>query len=349
MPDRVTAAPGLLEISGLGIQLSVEGGTRQIVRDVSFSVAPGEALALVGESGAGKSLTARAIARLLPTGAEVSGQVLFDGASVLDFDRAALRDYRTSGVGIIAQDARAAINPVRRIGDFLTEALIDNLGQGPEEAEVQVGRLLREAGIGDPERRMRQFPHELSGGILQRVMIASVIAMQPRLILADEPTTALDVTTQSEVMAILSEMRERYGLALLLITHDLDLAAAVCERTVVMYAGTLVERQASSALHTNPLHPYTAALVTSRPSLEGRSERLPVVSGQPQSAFEVGAGCPFAPRCAHSAERCWVEPVALRPFDAGETACLRADELRGDMWPEEPNREGVASGAESNS
>jgi ABC-type dipeptide/oligopeptide/nickel transport system ATPase component len=216
MPD-----PALLELRGLGIELPAEDGLRTVVRDVSLSLQAGDALALVGESGAGKSMTARAVARLLPPGATVSGEVRFSGASVHDLEGEALREYRTSGVGVIAQDPRSAINPVRRIGDFLTEALIANQGKSREEATSIVLRLLEEAGVSVPDRRMRQYPYELSGGILQRVMIASVIAMQPKLILADEPTTALDVTTQSEVMAILNEMRERYGMALLLITHDL--------------------------------------------------------------------------------------------------------------------------------
>jgi oligopeptide/dipeptide ABC transporter ATP-binding protein len=222
--------------------------------------------------------------------------------------------------------------------------LVANLRKSREEANSIVLRLLEEAGVSEPARRMRQYPYELSGGILQRVMIAAVIAMQPKLILADEPTTALDVTTQSEVMAILNEMRERYGMALLLITHDLDLAAAVCGRTAVMYAGTVVEIQTSSALHDDPLHPYTAALVTSRPQLDGSSERLPVISGRPQAAFETTTGCPFAPRCSHATDRCRSEPVALRPFGPGLTACLRAEELRGAMWPTESGREVVRDG-----
>jgi oligopeptide/dipeptide ABC transporter ATP-binding protein len=314
----------LLEVSGLTVTLPA--GT--VLRDVSLSIAPGEALGLVGESGSGKSMTARAIARLLPDGAATAGAVTFDGASVLGLSPADLRRYR-SQVAVIFQDPRAHINPVRRIGDFMTEALRAQ-GVGRAEAARRACDMLEQVGIADGTRRLRQYPHELSGGMLQRVMIGAALLTSPRLLLADEPTTALDVTTQAEVMAILDELRRSRGLALLFITHDLELAAAICDRTAVLYAGQIVESSPSERLHDDPLHPYTAALTAARPDIARTRPRLPAIPGRPLSAFEAPAsGCAFAARCAHVADACVSLAVPLATLDGGLTRCLRAAELRG--------------------
>jgi peptide/nickel transport system ATP-binding protein len=232
-----------LELDRLRVALPAREGARTVLRDVSFAVAEGEAVGLVGMSGSGKTMTARAIVRLLPPGAEVGGAIRFAGRSVLDLDREELLGYRAGDVAMIFQDPRTHINPVRRIGDFLCEALVLTQGMGRAQATAKVTRLLGETGVEEPERRLRQYPHELSGGQLQRVTIAAALACEPRLLIADEPTTALDVTTQSEVMAMLDEVRRARGLALLFITHDLDLAAAVCERTVVMRDGAIVRER----------------------------------------------------------------------------------------------------------
>jgi peptide/nickel transport system ATP-binding protein len=251
--DRAVSGAPLLELERLRVALPTREGMRTILRDVSLTVAEGEAVGLVGMSGSGKTMTARAVVRLLPAGADVGGAdpsltptpppIRFAGRSVLDLDREELARYRASDVAMISQDPRAHINPVRRIGDFLTEALVLTLGVQRAEATAKVTRLLGETGVEEPERRLRQYPHELSGGQLQRVMIAAALAAEPKLLIADEPTTALDVTTQSEVMAMLDEVRKARGLALLFITHDLDLAAAVCERTVTMRAGEIVDER----------------------------------------------------------------------------------------------------------
>ena len=323
----------LLRVEDLVVRLPIEGRMGTVVDRVSIEVAAGETVALVGESGAGKSMIGRAIGRLLPPGAEVDGTLEFGGMEVAAMDRRALRRYRGEEVGFVFQDPRASINPVRRIDDFLIEALVTNRGRARGDARREVSELLVEVGIGDPERRLRQYPHELSGGLLQRVMIASVLAMRPQLIIADEPTTALDVTTQSEVMAILAEMQQRLGIAILLITHDLELAAAVCRRTAVLYAGTLVEERASARLEADPLHPYSAALLTSRPSLASASERLSVIRGRPLSALEAPPGCPFAGRCSYVKPICEESRPTLRPLADGRVACVRAEELRGAVWP----------------
>ncbi|MGE5134735.1 MAG: ABC transporter ATP-binding protein [Gemmatimonadota bacterium] len=323
-------APGtpLLEVDGLTVRLAVEGAKRAVLRDVSFTVRPGEALGLVGESGSGKSMTARAIDRLLPRGAEVDGQIRFGGAAVGGLSGQAMRRYR-SEVAMIFQDPRAHINPVRRIGDFMTEALRTQSVPAGEARRRALG-MLSQVGIDEGERRLRQYPHELSGGMLQRVMIATALLTSPRLLLADEPTTALDVTTQAEVMAILDELRREFGLAMLFITHDLELAAAICDRTAVMYAGQIVEIRSSALLHTDPLHPYTAALAAARPDITQTAHRLRAIGGRPLSAFEAPPGeCAFAARCTHAQDACRAAPPPVAELDGGLSRCARAQELRG--------------------
>jgi oligopeptide/dipeptide ABC transporter ATP-binding protein len=318
--------PALLEVTGLTVRLTA--GT--VLRDISLSIRPGEALGLVGESGSGKSMTAKAIARLLPADALTEGSIIFDGRSVGACSPSDLRRYRAD-VAMIFQDPRAHINPVRRIGDFMTEAL---RAQGVPAAEAlrRAADMLGEVGIADGGRRLRQYPHELSGGMLQRVMIGAALLTSPRLLLADEPTTALDVTTQAEVMAILDELRRSHGLALLFITHDLELAAAICDRTAVMYAGQIVEVRSSDLLHDDPLHPYTAALAAARPDIGRTRPRLRAIPGRPLSAFEAPpAECAFAQRCPHAADTCRRAAPPLIALDDGLTRCVRATELRGKL------------------
>jgi oligopeptide/dipeptide ABC transporter ATP-binding protein len=317
----------LLEIEGLTARLPVEGELRTVLHEVSLTIEAGEAVGLVGESGSGKSMTARAIGRLLPAGAQTSGSVRFDDRDVLDLRGAVLRRYREQ-VAMIFQDPRAHVNPVRKIGDFMTEMLRIH-GISRANAAQDAARALRAVGIDDGARRLEQYPHELSGGLLQRVMIATVLLGEPRLVLADEPTTALDVTTQSEVMAILDELRHKRGLSLLFITHDLELAAAVCDRTAVMYAGQIVETNAAEVLDRDPLHPYTAGLAAARPDIGASAHRLAAIPGRPISAFEAPDGCAFAPRCALAEDACRAARPPLEPLGGGEVRCRRAGELRG--------------------
>ena len=326
-----TASAPLLEVDGLTVLLDVAGAKRAVLRDVSLTLWPGEAVGLVGESGSGKSMTARAIDRLLPRGAEVHGSIRFDGSDVGEFAGADLRGYRNQ-VAMIFQDPRAHTNPVRRIGDFMTEALCTNLGVPSAEARRRAVNMLTQVGIENGDRRLRQYPHQMSGGMLQRIMIAAALLTEPRLLLADEPTTALDVTTQAEVMAILDGLRRDFGLAMLFITHDLELAAAICDRTVVMYAGQIVEVRASALLHGDPLHPYTAALAAARPDIAQTAHRLRAIPGRPLSAFEAPAAeCAFAPRCAHASDICRAAVPDLVDLDAGTSRCARARELRGQL------------------
>jgi len=318
----------VLELDALAVDLPVEGRLRRVIHEVTLNVAESQAVGLVGESGAGKSMTSRAVLRLLPPGAMIHGDIRFQGRSVPAMNADQLRAFRLRDVAMIFQDPRAHINPVRTIGDFLTEALLER-GESRPRADAIVNGLLSAVGITDAARRMRQYPHELSGGLLQRVMIAATLAIEPKLLLADEPTTALDVTTQSDVMVNLDTQRRDRGLAMLFVTHDLELAAAVCDRIAVMYAGHLVEDSPAASLHAAALHPYTAGLLASRPSPSARSRRLAAIPGRPLSAFEAGDGCVFATRCPFAVDRCRAERPMLREFASGRVACHRVEELRG--------------------
>jgi oligopeptide/dipeptide ABC transporter ATP-binding protein len=328
----------LLTLSDLRVELMINGRLAPVLRGIDLEIGEGEALGLVGESGSGKSMTARAIARTLPKGAHTSGTITVGTDSVLDLRGAALRRYHSEVMAMIFQDPRAHINPVRRVGDFLTEALRTNERVPAREAARRAAALLADVGIADAEVRMHQYPDQMSGGMLQRVMIASALAAEPKLILADEPTTALDVTTQNEVMAILDGLRRERGLSMLFITHDLDLAAAVCDRLAVMYAGALVEEQPSGQLHTAPQHPYTAGLGASRPRVDASTPRLQAIPGRPLSAFDAPAGCAFAPRCAYAEDRCRETDPPMERTRSGRVACLRHAEISDRLRPSETVR-----------
>lgn len=311
----------LLRINALGIDLPLDGELRTVVHRADVSIPEGAAVALVGESGSGKSLTARSVLGLLPHGARIHGDVLFAGESVPRMKPERLRRFRAREVAMVFQDPRAHINPARSIGDFLIEGLTTTRGVRAADAVRKVTGILREVGIGDADRRMRQRPHELSGGLLQRVMIAAALAAEPRLLLADEPSTALDVTTQEEVMAIIGEAREARGLAMLFITHDLELAAAVCDRVAVMYAGTTVEELPADRLRGRAAHPYTRALLASRPSVSDTGAELRSIPGRPLSGFEVPDGCAFSDRCPRVQDPCRSDRPDPSSAGHGTAAC----------------------------
>jgi peptide/nickel transport system ATP-binding protein len=326
-PAGIIREPPLLELGGLHVELKINGRWRTVVTDVSLSLGAAQAVGIVGESGSGKSVTARSIARLLPRGARVGGEMRFDGEPVWAKNRARLRRFRARDLGIVYQDPRAHINEMHTVGDFLTEGIRD---RGPRERREQAIAALQATGITDADRRLRQFPHQLSGGLLQRVMIAAAILPGPRLLLADEPTTALDVTTQSEVMAVLAEQRQARQLAMVFITHDLDLAAAVTDTIAVMYAGTIVECGPSASMHERALHPYTAGLLAARPQ-SARVASLYTIPGRPIAAYESGPGCVFASRCAYVQQRCLESRPKPRQLGDHLVACHRAEELRGTL------------------
>lgn len=318
----------VLDVQGLSLSVPSDDGPRPILRGVSLTIAAGESLGLVGESGSGKSLTARSIIGLVPPGGQLTGEIKVQGVSLSELSKTDRRTLRGSELAMVFQDPRAHINPVRRIGDHLVEALRLVRGVPIEEAHERARDLLRSVNLDRPERIMKQYPHELSGGMLQRVMIAGALTCEPDLLLADEPTTALDMTTQAEVMAIFADLQSERGMAVLFITHDLELAAATCNRTVVMYAGSVMEEQPSEQLQARPMHPYSSALLRSRPSLTERMDRLPTITGHPVTAAEVPDGCPFATRCDYVQASCETGPVPLRSNDAGRVACVRSDELK---------------------
>ncbi|MFG2819019.1 ABC transporter ATP-binding protein [Kitasatospora sp. NPDC048365] len=325
----------LLEIRELRIDLPLDGALRTVVHRADLTVPEGAALALVGESGSGKSLTARSVLRLLPAAARIHGELLFAGESVPAMTPERLRAFRAGDVAMVFQDPRAHINPARSIGDFLIEGLTTARRLPAADAVARVTRILREVGIADAERRMRQRPHELSGGLLQRVMIAAALAAEPRLLLADEPTTALDVTTQEEVMAIVAEAREARGLAMLFITHDLELAAAVCDRVAVMYAGSTVEELPAGRLRGGAAHPYTRALLASRPSVDDAGAALRTIDGRPLSGFEAPDGCAFADRCPRVVDRCRAERPRPTAVGASTASCHVPHPLPHTPSPEE--------------
>ena len=326
-PDAAAPQPPLLELAELRVELKTGGRWRTVVQGVSLGLNAGEAVGIVGESGSGKSITARSIARLLPRGARVGGEVRFDGEPVWTMNGARLRQFRARDLGLIYQDPRAHVNEMHTVGDFLAEGIRDHpLGKRRELAVS----ALRATGILDADRRLRQYPHQLSGGLLQRVVIAAAILPGPRLLLADEPTTALDVTTQSEVMAVLAEQRQASRLAMVFITHDLDLAAAVTDTIAVMYAGTIVETGPSATMHERALHPYTAGLLAARPQ-PARVASLYTIPGRPIAAYESGPGCVFASRCAYAQQRCLEARPEPRQLRDHVVSCHRAEELRGTL------------------
>ena len=316
----------LFDINDLCVTVTRRGEEKVLVKDVSLAVDAAQSVGLVGESGSGKSMTIRAAMRLLPSSMTVQGGIEFDGTDVLALGRRDLTTYRARDVALIYQDPRAHINPTRTIAQFVTEGVIHTDLMTLPDATARACELMRSVGISDPDRRMAQFPHELSGGLLQRVMIVAALLPSPRLVFADEPTTALDVTVQSDVMAVLLEqIRDRHA-AMLFVTHDLDLAAAVTDRLAVMYAGSIVETGPSEHVYERPLHPYTAGLLQSRPSTT-EVRRLRAIPGRPISAYEAGAGCAFAARCAYVTDLCRVERPLPRTIDHRVVACHRTEEI----------------------
>ncbi len=322
----------VLEVENLNTSLLIGGTLRPIVREMSLTIGAGEVVGLVGESGSGKSITARSVIGLLPPGAVSTGSVRFMGQDTLTMSRRQLRGIRSDQIGMIFQDPRAHIDPLWKIEDYVGEGLRQHKHLSKATARERSRALLRSMGIVDADRVLDSYPGQLSGGMLQRVMIAGALSCEPRLIIADEATTALDVTVQSDILAILRNLQESRSLSMLFITHDLALASVICDRVVVMYAGRPMAVQAAPDLFEAPAHPYAAALVGARPRIDRKVERLQVVPGRPVSALEVSSGCPFRPRCAYAVSECEEMAPTLRLLAPGVlTECIRAGELRDEL------------------
>lgn len=322
MPDG--AAP-VLDVRGLKTVFQTRGGEIHAVNLVSFDLRPGELLGVVGESGSGKSVTMMSLIGLLPSPpAEVrEGQVLLDGRDILRITPAELRDVRGAEIGFIFQDPMTSLNPVFTVGNQLMEPLRRHMGMSKAQAEVRAAELLDLVGIPDAKRRLKDYPHQFSGGMRQRVMIAIALACDPKVLIADEPTTALDVTIQAQILELVRDLRRKLGMAIVWITHDLGVIAGIADRVMVMYGGQVVEQAPVKELFADPRHPYTRALLKTIPHLAGgRQKRLEVIQGQPPILGAAPTACPFHPRCEHAFDRCRVENPQRRPVGHGhDVAC----------------------------
>ena len=327
------AAAPLLEVEDLKTHFFTRDGVVRAVDGVSFAIQPGETLALVGESGCGKSVTSLSIMRLIasPPGRTVAGAIRFNGRDLLGLTERAMRDVRGNEISMIFQEPMTSLNPVLTIGRQVSEALVLHRGLARAEAMARAVELLRLVNIPEPARRASEYPHQRSGGMRQRVMIAMALACDPRLLIADEPTTALDVTIQAQILDLMRGLQAKTGAAILLITHDLGVVAEMAQRVVVMYAGRKVEEAAVNDLFDRPRHPYTRGLMSSIPKLgagHGAGRRLAEIPGLVPSLREPIAGCAFASRCPHAVERCRAEMPPLEAKAPGHTvACWLADRL----------------------
>jgi peptide/nickel transport system ATP-binding protein len=319
----------LLEVRNLVVEFPRSsnggGGGLAAVRDLSFSIASGEVLGLVGESGSGKSVTSLALMRLLPPQARIKGEILFaDGSEVADLLQlpgTAMRPLRGSRLAMIFQEPMTALNPVMRVGDQIAEAVLAHNQVAKSEAWKRTLTALEEVGIADFERRARDYPHQLSGGMRQRVMIAMAIVNRPRLLIADEPTTALDVTIQAQILALLAELRAKFGLTMLFISHDLAVVSQVADRVAVMYAGNLVELGSKRDIFESPAHPYTRGLLKAVPTLKtDRNQPLETIEGSVPPLHSGPPGCPFEPRCDFRVEECARNLPPLTQMSAGHWA-----------------------------
>jgi oligopeptide/dipeptide ABC transporter ATP-binding protein len=323
--------PHLLEVNNLKTHFPTRAGLVRAVDGVSFHLDRGELLGLVGESGCGKSMTALSVMRLIaPPGKIVGGEILFDGKDLLRLSDSAMRQMRGDDIAMIFQDPMTSLNPVFTVGEQIAEALRLHRKLSRKQARQATIEAMREVAIPDPARRVDDYPHQLSGGMRQRVMIAMALACNPKLLIADEPTTALDVTIQAQILELLDELRKQRQLAVLLITHDLGVVAEVADRVAVMYTGRIVEESPVEELYARPKHPYTEGLLRSVPKLTAsdvlRKERLETIEGVVPSPTDLPPGCHFAPRCRHRMPRCTAEDIPLYQLEGNvQVRCVLYD------------------------
>lgn len=325
-----TDSAPLLAVRDLAIEFASELGPVRAVDGISFTVQPGETVGLVGESGSGKTVTGLAILGLVPQppGRVTAGSIEFCGTDLLQLEPAKLRALRGSEISMIFQEPMTALNPVFRIGSQMTEVLRLHQGLTRSQARSAALDMLAKVGIPAPARRIDEYPHQLSGGMRQRVMIAMALSCGPRLLIADEPTTALDVTTQAQVLEQIRKLQDEFGMAMMLITHDLGVVAETCSRAIVMYAGGIAETATVDTLFATPRHPYTSGLLASIPRVRAeRLARLPVIEGVVPDSRSLPDGCRFAPRCSKARDFCRLAPPELKPIGnrGGEVACYVPD------------------------
>lgn len=324
-------AEKILEVNNLSTTFKTERGLMKAVDGVSFYVNKGEILGVVGESGCGKSVTSQSIMRLYDEKytASYTGEVILDGRNILKIPEKEMQDMRGCVISMVFQDALSSLNPVFTVGSQIMEPLMVHQGMKKAEAKAKAVEMLKLVGIPAPEQRVDQYPHELSGGMRQRVMIAIALACQPKMLIADEPTTALDVTIQAQIMDLIVELNRKLDMGVMLITHDLAVVAKTCSRVIVMYLGQVVEEADVNDIFDNPLHPYTNGLMKSIPQLDGnREERLYMIKGMVPLLSQIPNGCRFAPRCPYATEKCTQQMPELKSTDGGthKVRCFKVQE-----------------------
>ena len=316
-----------LQVRDLRVQIETDTATLDILHGISFDIYKGETLGIVGESGCGKSMTALSIMRLTQSNAKVSGSIVLDGQSLLDMPMKDFRKIRGNRVSMIFQEPMTSLNPVFTVGHQLMEVFRLHQGLDKKQAREKSIEALRMVNVPMPEKRVDCYPYELSGGLRQRVMIAMALACRPELLIADEPTTALDVTIQAQVLDLMCKLRDELGTAIAFITHDLGVVSELCSRTIVLYCGEIMEEGDTESLLTSPLHPYTEGLKASLPE-RGTRERLHVIPGSVPSALDFPKGCVFAPRCPYATARCTAEKPPLYDMGGGRSVrCFRCEEV----------------------
>jgi peptide/nickel transport system ATP-binding protein/oligopeptide transport system ATP-binding protein len=324
-------AEALLVVKNLRTVFGTDSGEVTAVDDVSFSIAPGEVLGIVGESGSGKSVTALSVLGLLPQppGRVAGGEIAFRGQNLLALPEAQMRRIRGREISMIFQEPMTSLNPVFTVGDQIMETLRVHERLGPKAARTRTVEMLAKVGIPSPGRRIDDYPHQLSGGMRQRAMIAMALACNPKLLIADEPTTALDVTIQAQILELLRKLQDEFGMAIMLITHNMGVIAECADRVVVMYAGKIVEEAPADAIFERPSHPYTEGLLASIPSLEDDKPRLRTIPGTLPALTGLPRGCRFEPRCAYAEAACATMPPPLFDTGAGQrAACILRDPAR---------------------